>query len=128
MGARFAALSPSSCVSQGFIDLEAYRRAAALARDVYVATLPWDSYAKWSVGIQLIRAADSVGANIAEAIGRWHPRDRRQLLYIARASLSETQYWLIEAEKRGLLPPVYSCRVPDIRRPLNGLINRQPPS
>ena len=111
----------------GFKDLDVYRRAAALAGDVYAATLNWDRYAQWTVGIQLVRAADSVAANIAEASGRWHLPDRRRILYLARGSLNETEYWLIAAEERGLLPKGYSDRIPDIGRPLNGLIKKIPP-
>jgi four helix bundle protein len=114
-------------VAQGFRELDAYRRAAALASDVFEASACWDSYARWSVGIQLVRSADSVGANIAEATGRWHTPDRRRLLFIARGSLNETEHWLLVAEERGLLPIGYSRRIGEIRRPLNGLIKRDPP-
>jgi four helix bundle protein len=113
-------------MAQGFRDLEAYRRAAALASDVFEVSARWDSYAQWSVGIQLVRAADSVAANIAEATGRWHTADRRRLLFIARGSLNETEHWLLVAEERGLLPEGYSERVAEIRRPLSGLIKRDP--
>ena len=75
----------------------------------------------------LLRAVDSVCANVAEATGRWHTPDRRRLLYIARGSLAETEHWLRCGERRGLLPGGYSERLSDIRRPLNGLIKKAPP-
>jgi four helix bundle protein len=55
-----------------------------------------------SIGPQLIRATTSVGANIAEASGRWHEQDRRRFLWIARSSLHETEHWITCAEERGL--------------------------
>jgi four helix bundle protein len=111
-----------------FKDLDAYRRAVALADELYEISVGWDKFDLWTTGVQLVRAADSVGANIAEATGRWHTPDRRRLLYIARGSLSETEHWVLCAEQRGLLQEGWSERLSDIRRPLNGLIKREPPN
>ena len=44
-----------------------------------------------------MRAVDSIGANIAEAFGRYHD------VYFARGSLYETKYWLNRAVNRQLL-------------------------
>ena len=38
---------------------------------------------------QLRRAAMSIPANLAEGSGRWHPGDRKQFFWIARASVNE---------------------------------------
>jgi four helix bundle protein len=108
----------------GFRELDAYRRAAALADEVFELSARWESFERWTLGVQLVRAVDSVAANIAEAMGRWHGPDRRRLLYIARGSLNETEHWLLTAEERGLLPSGYSARVTEIGKPLNGLIKR----
>jgi four helix bundle protein len=50
----------------------------------------------------LVRAADSIGANIAEANGRAKGPDQSRLLVIARGSIYETQHWLERARSRGL--------------------------
>ena len=110
-----------------FRDLDAYRRAFSFAAEVHEVVVSWPKHELWTVGVQLIRAADSVGANIAEALGRWHPPDRKRMLYIARGSLAETEHWVLCAEERGLLPKGTSERLSDIRRPLNGLIKKTPP-
>lgn len=60
------------------------RRAADAARGVGDGEL-------WS---QARRAADSVGANIAEGCGRPTPADRRRFFAIGVASLRETQHHL----------------------------------
>jgi four helix bundle protein len=52
----------------------------------------------------LVRAADSVGANIAESYGRYHYAERIHFFYYAHGSAYETIYWLKRAGKRGLLP------------------------
>jgi len=111
-----------------FKDLVAYGRAVALADELHDIVVNWPKPDLWSSGIQLLRAVDSVGANIAEATGRWHTPDRRRFLYIARGSLMETEHWLLCAERRGLLPEGWSDRVTDVRRPLNGLIKKTPPN
>jgi len=63
----------------------------------------WDWFVKKTVGTQLARAADSIGANIAEAGGRFHPADVKNFFYHARGSLRETIYWLHRALQRKLL-------------------------
>jgi len=115
-------------VAHGFRDLVVYRRARALGDEVFNLSARWDSFDRWTVGIQLMRAIDSVSANVAEATGRWHTPDRRRLWLIARGSLNETEHWLLVAEERGLLAPGFSDRIPEIRKPLNGLIKRDSPS
>jgi four helix bundle protein len=71
-----------------------------------------------------MRAVDSIGANIAEASGRWYRSDQRRILYIARGSLVETEYWMIRAEKRGLLEEGSTEQLTEIARTLNGLIKK----
>jgi four helix bundle protein len=105
-----------------FHDLEVYKLAVALADDLYADAARWPSFARYSLGSQLVRAADSVGANIAEATGRWHVPDKRRVLFIARGSLYETEHWIARAERRGLLLPGTSGRAEEIARALNGLI------
>src|SRR5215217_6306759 len=69
-----------------FEDLVAYRLAADLADALWPVVLEWPSFARWSLGKQLIRSADSVGANIAEATGRRTSADRRYFFAVARGS------------------------------------------
>jgi four helix bundle protein len=106
-----------------FEDLMVYRRVAALADEVRESVRTWDSLDSWSAGVQAIRAADSIGANIAEAMGRLTNPDRLRLLFIARGSANELEHWLARAEARELRCPVDSrLRAREIGRMLNGLI------
>jgi len=55
------------------------------------------------IGSQLIRAADSVSANLVEGFGRHHPADSLRLYYISRGSLEETLSWIRKAKTRKLI-------------------------
>jgi four helix bundle protein len=101
--------------------------AVSLARDLHAAVLGWDKFERWSLGIQLMRAADSIGANIAEATGRWHIADQRRVLYFARGSLYETEHWVAVAKQRGLLANDADAQIPELARTLTGLIRKREP-
>ena len=86
-----------------FERLEVYRLSEELADAVWDLVVPWDRFAKDTVGKQLVRAADSIGANIAEGYARFHFRDRVKFYYNARGSLAETTtHWLALLNERGL--------------------------
>jgi len=109
-----------------FEDLVAYRLAADLADALWPVVLEWPSFARWSLGKQLIRSADSVGANIAEATGRRTSADRRYFFAVARGSALETKHWLMRARARGLEVP--DLEADRLARLLAGLINAETPT
>jgi four helix bundle protein len=86
-----------------FEELEVYQLSEKLADEVWAIVTKWDQLARDTVGKQLIRAADSNGANIAEGVGRGSFQDNRRFTRIARGSLNETKHWLRRASRRRLL-------------------------
>jgi four helix bundle protein len=107
----------------GFRELGAYRKAVTLADEIRRSVLAWESLDRWTLGVQLMRAADSIGANLAEAFGRGGFPDRRRMLFIARGSAYELEHWLDRADARGLAsPPQAVERAREVSRMLNGLI------
>jgi len=53
-----------------FENLRIYALPEQLADRIWESVSRWDGFAKDTVGKQLVRAADSIGANIAEGSGR----------------------------------------------------------
>jgi four helix bundle protein len=73
--------------------------------------------------MQMVRSADSIGANIAEAAGRSTNADQRRFLVMARASALELEHWLDRAQTRGLHTfPDAQAEAQRVGRMLNGLI------
>lgn len=88
-----------------FENLRVYQLAEALADEVWDTVVAWPPLAKRTFGEQLVRAADSIGANIAEGEGRGSYRDNRRFVRIARGSFKETQHFLRRAFRRQFLSP-----------------------
>jgi four helix bundle protein len=86
-------------------DLRIFKLAEEMADRVWSIAIKWGYFERDTIGKQLVRAADSIGANIAEGYGRHHTNDNLRFLFIARGSLQETKVWLLRAYKRKLLKP-----------------------
>ncbi len=89
-----------------FEELEVYRLSEKLSDLIYRVVRQWTKLDQNTVGGQLIRAADSIGANIAEGAGRGSFADNRRFIRIARGSLYEVKHWLRRAYCRQLLQAV----------------------
>ncbi|HRY63163.1 MAG TPA: four helix bundle protein [Patescibacteria group bacterium] len=93
----------------------------------------WQIYERltWEIiktmGDQMIRSIDSVGANIAEGYGRYHYLDKIKFYYNARGSLFESKYWLdLKYERKIIESGCYLALMnlyQNIVKGLNGLIS-----
>ena len=106
-----------------FEELRVLHAAEAIADSLWKQLIHWEPFARETVGLQLTRAVDSIGANIAEAFGRFHFGEKLQFLYYARGSLYETKYWLNRTLARSLMPANqvqdHISHLSDIARQLN---------
>ena len=115
-----------------FEKLEVYQLAEKLANEIWNVVAQWEYFAKDTIGKQIVRSADSVGANIAEGNGRYSIRDNQRFVRIARGSLYETIHWLrlacyrklISDEEVRRLKPIIDELSPKLNAYLNSLKNR----
>lgn len=108
---------------KSFEDLNVYRAAEGLSDLIWEIVDGWDEFAKATVGRQLVRSADSVGANIAEGYGRSTYADNRRFVAIARGSLCETRHFLRRAHKRKLLTKVQADQLKELLSTLPRSLN-----
>ncbi len=86
-----------------FENLRVYKLSEELSDLIWIVVRAWGPLARDTVGKQLVRSVDSIGANIAEGTGRGTFVDNKRFVRIARGSLNETKHWLRRAFKRDLL-------------------------
>ena len=79
------------------------------------------------MGRQLIRAIDSVGANLVEGDGRYSSADALHFFIVARGSAREARLWLERAKQRSLVSREHAEAIEDqlvrATKLLNLLIN-----
>ena len=78
-------------------------QANQIGESVWEEVILWNYFNKDTIGKQLVRAADSISANLSEAFGRFSYADRKRFAYYARGSLCETMNWVEISMKRGLI-------------------------
>jgi four helix bundle protein len=108
-------------------ELRVYQLAMRVGEDVWTLTVSWEWLAKQTVGLQWIRSADSIAANIAEGFGRYSFKENARFCYFARGSLRETQTWLEKAVSRHLVADStgdeLSMKLETLRRQLDNYIH-----
>ena len=84
-------------------ELQVYQLSMDMGEKVWDIVDKWNYFQKDTVGKQLIRAADSVAANLSEGFGRFHYKEAKNFSYYSRGSLYETKTWLTKAYNRKLI-------------------------
>ncbi len=109
-----------------FENLHVYQLAEKLADEIWDVVMTWRAIARDTVGKQVVRAADVIGADIAEGTGRGSVADNRRFVLMVRGSLYETKHWLRRAFRRNLLSAkqVASLKqsTDELTRTLNGYL------
>ena len=85
-------------------ELNVYKLSMEIAESIWEIVLKWDYFQKDTMGKQLVRAADSIAANLSEGFGRYHYKENVNFSYYSRGSLFETKTWLTKAHNRKLIP------------------------
>ncbi len=109
-----------------FENLRVYQLAELLGDAIWDVVMRWQVFARETVGRQLVRSADGVGASIAEGSGRGSAVDNRRFVRMARGSLYETKHWLRRAYNRNLLTSEQTDSlketIDELTRTLNGYL------
>jgi len=84
-------------------DLKVYERSMKLGEVIWTIVEGWTYYQKDTLGKQMVRAIDSVSANLSEGFGRYHYKETRHFNYFSQGSLFETKTWLTKAKNRKLI-------------------------
>ncbi len=107
-------------------DFKTYTLAMELGEKVWSMVNGWDYFPKDTIGKQLVRSTDSIAANLAEGLGRYHINETRNFSYYSRGSLFETKAWLIKAHNRGLITKEsftdFMNDIDNVGRMINGYI------
>jgi four helix bundle protein len=103
--------------------LAVYRVAEELCDLVWQVVRGRDGLSRDTIGKQLVRAADSIGANIAEGAGRGSYANNKRHVRIARGSFYETRFWLRRAHRRKPLTPDQTARLQPVTERLGPLLN-----
>ena len=83
--------------------LSSYKLALEMSNYVWDVVMKWDYFAKKTVGVQFVDAADSVSANIAEGFGRYNKKDKIRFYRYSQGSLSEIEDWTNKSIHRNLI-------------------------
>ena len=108
-------------------DIEVFILSEELSNLLWDTVKQWNYFEKVTIGKQLVRAADSISAIIAESHGRYNFKDKQKFGYYARGSIEETKSWLRKCHHRRVLNErqltIINTYINKIGPKLNGLIN-----
>jgi four helix bundle protein len=83
--------------------LEVYQLSESFSDIIWSLVTGWDHFTKDTIGKQLVRAADSISANIAEGYGRYYYKESKQFYFYSRGSIQETKSWLSKCKRRNII-------------------------
>jgi four helix bundle protein len=113
-------------MSRDYKKIVAWERGHELTLAIYQVTKNFPIEERYGLISQIRRAAYGTPSNIAEGSGRDSKKDYLRFLYIAQASLKETEYFLLLSRNLGYIPSDRHDHVSQIVNgafsPLHGLI------
>lgn len=114
-------------ISESFEDLVCWQKAYQLKQRIRLEVMPLlPPKEQFELRSQILRAARSATANIAEGWGRFHFLDSSRFYYNSRGSLAEIIDHLIEAKDEGYISAVLyeglKSQVLEAIKVLNGFI------
>jgi four helix bundle protein len=87
-----------------YFEHTSYKTSFQLSSVIWKVVKDWDSFNKNTLGNQLVRAVDSVSANIAEGWHRYYKKDKLLFYNYSRSSFYEAIDHINKSIDRGLIP------------------------
>ena len=104
--------------------MEIYKWSVEVADWSWYQAISWKPFARDVMGRQIVRALDSVAANLIEGGGRHGTADAIHFFIIARASAEEGIHWIERASHRGIVPESEAVdQIGKLRKVLAGINN-----
>lgn len=104
-----------------------YKLFSDVSDECWNAVIRWNSFAKSTMGRQLVSSADSICANLSEGGARYGNADAIHFFVIARSSAREARYWILLATRRRVIPAgaaeELTRKIDAAGKALNGFIN-----
>lgn len=80
-----------------------YEMAREVSNRIYQEVAGWPAFPKQALGLQLVRSADSIGANLVEGDGRSYDLDSARFFDYAGGSCREAKHWITIAGDRNFI-------------------------
>lgn len=108
-------------------DLEVWKQAIVLVKDIYKFTEIFPSNEKFNLASQMQRAAVSIPSNISEGAARASEKEFVQFLYISLGSPAELETQVIVSKELDYCKDIDNLltKITDIRKMILGLIKFQ---
>ncbi len=104
-------------------DLKVYNLSMEVGERVWNIVMKWQYFEKDTIWKQLVRAVDSIAANLSEGFGRYHFKEKKNFSYYSRGSLYETKTWIVKAKNRKLINYIGKMLNSYINSTNNNIIN-----
>ena len=115
-----------------FKNLKVWAKGHELTLQIYRCTRSFPKEELFGLVSQMRRSSSSIGANIAEGVGRKSDNELARVLHIARGSASEFEYHLLLARDLGLISGSdfsgLTRQADEVQRMLTSLIQQVQPS
>lgn len=103
--------------------LDVYLHAESFSDQIWFLVEKWDHFKKNTIGIQIVRSANSISANIAEGYGRHYYKESKQFYFYARGSIQETKSWLSKCKRRKIIEEKLSQQLIDKAEKILAMLN-----
>lgn len=107
-----------------FRDMPVWQESMDLAVKIFEVSETFPKKEDYSLTSQIRRSALSIPANIAEAFGRYHKKDKINFYYYARGSITETQSHLIYCERVNYLNSEITEKIIEKLEEINKSLNK----